>query len=546
MRRFIIISVQILTICFLIIPSPSLAASEFRSNFISTYTIPKSDQVSVSHLITLTNNLSHIYATSYTIATSGENLEHITASDESGEIKTTTSIQNGVTTINMVIDRPSIGKDQVKSIKLNYTTTDVVERIGDTLTINIPRLAKANEAESYTRIVKIEGLGNQSALIYPKETKIESEGDYQIYTFTAHQNDSLSLLFGESVTYEIDLTYELKNKELSAIDSELALPPDTGYQRIILDSISPKPSNISLDDNGNWLARYTIEPQEKTIVQAKLFATVYPRPTLYDPSSKILQKTHNSKYWDTNSTAVTSLAQKLKTPENMYHYLTTNFTYNYGLINADSKRQGVLAALSSPTNVLCTEFTDTFISLARSEKIPSREINGYGYTKNTSLQPQSTTSDILHAWPEYYNQNSQNWIAIDPTWGNTTGGIDYLNKLDFSHIAFVRHGSEDSYPIPPGAYKTNPEDKHVMIKVAANSKEGIPKYEIKKSGGKQLIVNTGNVALINQVVKVDGVSTTVDYLPPFGTQEIVQPERSSILSKIQNMFKKLATWLDIR
>lgn len=522
----------------------AIGASEFTTSFNSLYTVEQSGLTTVVHTITLKNNLSHIYATDYSIATSGDQLQNISAYDESGEITTTTAIQNGLTTIHLKIDQPSIGKDQVKTLTLSYQTDDVVEKIGDTITINIPRLSRANEAGEYTRIVRVEGVEDTPALIYPPQSKTEADGIYTTYTFLGHQNESLTLLFGRSVTYKLALTYELKNKELSGSESELALPPDTAYQRVQILNITPEPRSIYLDDNGNWLARYPLRPQEKLIVTTELLVTVYPVPTLYDPSLTSLQKTPHSKYWDTTSSPIVDLAERLKTPANIYEYLVSNFTYNYAGINT-STRKGSLSAITSPSLVLCTEFTDAFVSLARANHIPSREINGYGYTKNSVLQPQNTAIDILHSWPEYFSTDKKQWIQIDPTWGNTTGGIDYFNKLDFSHITFIRRGSEDSYPLPAGAYKSNAQDKYIQIEVAEPA-EPVPGYELKVEGGKHLIYNLGNTAMINQSLQIETQTVTIPYLPPYGRYEVTLSNPDSLWTKLKALLWQLATWAQIR
>ena len=71
------------------------------------------------------------------------------------------------------------------------------------------------------------------------------------------------------------------------------------------------------------------------------------------------------------------------------------------------------------------EFTDLFIAIAREKGIYSREIQGYGFLWIQKLQPLSLSSDILHAWPEYFDLKTENWVAVDPTWENTSG-IDYF------------------------------------------------------------------------------------------------------------------------
>ena len=102
------------------------------------------------------------------------------------------------------------------------------------------------------------------------------------------------------------------------------------------------------------------------------------------------------------------------------------------------------------------EFTDLFIALARAAGIPAREINGYAYTENPELQPLSLVADVLHSWPEYWDSSQKVWRPVDPTWEDTTGGIDYFDKFDLSHVTFVIHGKNTNYPYPAGSYK-NPQ-----------------------------------------------------------------------------------------
>ena len=118
------------------------------------------------------------------------------------------------------------------------------------------------------------------------------------------------------------------------------------------------------------------------------------------------------------------------------------------------------------------------------------------------LQPISLSSDILHAWPEYYDIKTESWIAVDPTWENTSG-IDYLTSFDLNHIAFVIHGKNPEYPMPAGMYKIE-NSRDVLIKPVVN--QPVEKKEIVIEGidfpttisdkksyqGKFVIKNNGN------------------------------------------------------
>ncbi|MFH1243978.1 MAG: transglutaminase domain-containing protein [bacterium] len=525
MKNIIISCLAILTTYYLI-PNTVFSASEFTTTFDSLYTISQTGVAQVTHTITLQNKLAHYYATQYTLAVSGENLTNLQVSDETGPLIPSLTTHNGITSIHLPINRPSIGKDQIKTLSIGYESSDIVESIGNTMTINIPRLSQGNEADNYTRTVKVETLGSPPTLIYPSPNQTEISDHYTTYTFVGSPSSALTLLFGESVTYQLNLKYQLKNKEFGTIDSELALPPDTSYQRVLLHQITPPPSNVRVDPDGNWLARYSLKPQEKLFVEAELYVTVYPKPILPDPSSSLPFSTNHPDYWDLQSEVVQSLAQQLKTPFNIYTYLTNNFSYNFEKSSQGTTRLGATQALTSPNLVVCTEFTDTFVALARALNFPAREINGYAYTTNTLVRPLTLATDVLHAWPEYYDSATKSWIQIDPTWDNTTGGVDYFHKLDFSHLTFVRHGLEPTYPLPAGVYKDSSDQKYVQVKVASTIPPTLIRTQLKDGR----VLNTGNVSLFDE---------RVGYLPPYASQALPSPSHSSFYDKIKSLCASL-------
>jgi hypothetical protein len=230
------------------------------------------------------------------------------------------------------------------------------------------------------------------------------------------------------------------------------------------------------------------------------------------------------------------LAGELKTPEAIYDYVVKTLKYDFNRTAGTNTRYGALNALESPDSAVCREFTDLFIALARAGGIPTREVNGFAYTANTKQRPLSLSQDVLHAWPEYYDSDKRTWIMVDPTWGSTTGGVDYFNTLDFDHIAFVVKGSDDTYPIPAGGYKSQEQKtlkdvnvsfasgdvKHTQIvdltsSLAPSLIAGMPiNYDVK-------IVNNGPGTLMKTPLYIDSSGLVpakqafeIPEIPPFG------------------------------
>lgn len=504
-------------------PPTVLAASEFTTAFTSTYTIGSNGLTDVAHEILLTNQLAHIYTTEYTLAVGSDRLTNIQAL--AGGVKAPTAVdqQGAATTITVKIPHPVIGYNQTTKLEIRYRTPDIASMLGNTLSVNIPRLSKGNEASVFKRIIRLPTVLPPLASVSPPLEEKHLEDNFLVYTFSTHPGDSITMLFGDEVTYHLDLSYEITASGLSGSITEIALPPDTAYQQVILDSLEPEPSEIIVDPDGNWLARYSLKSQEKKQVKAQLFITLSPTPRFYDPSTRSPELTSPKEFWEAHNPLVVELAAQLKSTENIYDYLVNNFTYNYARVKPGTVRLGALQALASPSDAICTEFTDTFIALARSLGIPAREINGYAYSDNPLTRPLSLETDVLHSWAEYYDVDAQIWRSVDPTWGHTTGGINYFNLLDFNHLTFVRRGLESAYPLPAGVYKTSGQSKQVIVEVAEkpNTK---PAYRIERAGNDFLILNSGKTALVNTELEYQGQKLFVNYLPPYGRLLVKDPQ----------------------
>jgi len=493
--------------------SPVSAVTDFSTSFDSTYIFDQSGNAQVTHLIEIKNNLAHLYTTVYSLAIRSSELTNITTSVNEKNVTPQIETTNNLTNIHITAPDPKIGKEQINLFKISYATPSFAEKIGNTYALTLPRAQKGNEAESFVRRIEVpESYPPLSHSTIPPQSTIEENG-MRSYVFVGAGNVNITLLFGDQVTYQLSLGYDLKNPTGKTGPTEIALPPDTPYQQVILDSIDPAPNEIVLDQDGNWLARYELGYLEKKHVTARLYVTISPSPINYDPSTSLPVKT--DKYWERND-QISSLAHQLKTPKNIYQYLLDNFSYDYSKIYAN-QRLGVEEALKNPSSAICNEFTDTFIALSRTLNIPARSIIGYAYSNNDSLRPLGQSTDVLHSYPEYYDPEHKLWVSIDPTWGHTTGGVNYYDRLDFSHIAFVRLGLESEYPLPPGSYRDDLSVKQVEVSVASDAPTTSP--QISEVNG--FLVNTGNAAIINQ----DGIT----YLPPYGKTLSIQqfPSTSS-------------------
>jgi hypothetical protein len=129
---------------------------------------------------------------------------------------------------------------------------------------------------------------------------------------------------------------------------------------------------------------------------------------------------------------------------------------------------------------------------------------------------------------------------VDPTWGSTTGGVDYFSTLDFDHFAFVIKGVDSNYPIPAGGYKfiTDKNTKDISVEFTQNIPQeefnfdivpSLPEYAMSALPitGKVIIRNNSENLIPPQVLSItssdlapEAQAIRTSAIPPFGTSEI--------------------------
>lgn len=506
--------------------SQAHAEGEFAADYDILYDIDLNGKTKVSQDISLENNTSRFYATKFNLSLGQTKPENIFASDQSGKLDVEQSFDNNKTQLSVTFNQRVVGLGKKLNWKLNYDANELTVKNGIIWEISIPKLSKTEEVRTYNVHMAVPDAFGPTAFINPEPQSTEKtviNGIAKtIYSFDITQisQKGVSSSFGEKQIYKLNLTYHLKNDNLRNVYSEVALPPDNAYQRIYTTQIDPQPESVTVDDDGNYMARFKLPPAKEITVTYQGYAEVTHQPKNFPivPLTDLQKEkyTQSDKYWDVTDPILREKAATLKTPKDIYDFVTTYLTYNEKrLDDVTITRQGSRAAFDNPANSVCMEFTDLFITFARMAGIPAREVNGYANTQNSRLRPlslASSTTDILHAWPEYFDEQ-KGWIQIDPTWGSTTGGLDFFTKLDFNHVTFVQKGFSSEFPVPAGSYKTAPDQKDVKVEFASevpdqefkvNLKLDIPANFIAGTNGQGSIIltNRGQKSVIDQKILI--------------------------------------------
>jgi hypothetical protein len=518
-----------ISITLLFLTSSDVEASrEFEINSTSTYKVSLDRKTSVVHEIKLTNKFPHIYATEYALSIGSTRVSNVWAKDVIGFLDTKIQTTSNSTTISFSFKEKSVGLGQTLSFSIGYEDKDVAQKNGRIWEVNIPRPEDINEFDSYDVILIVPKEFNEPVQITPQyEMQSQQEGQI-VLSFVKDKllSRGITAIFGDKQVFSFDLRYSLENPGPVKKLIQIALPPDTPYQKMLYDRISPPPLKIELDNDGNWLASYQVNGGEISEIHATGYAILYLEPKISTNYGRLPPDSYLNQGlpWQVDDPTIQELSNKLKTPENIYNYIVETLSYNYDRIQVGSTRLGAQGALAYPDQAICMEFTDLFIALTRAAGIPARELNGFAYTQNPQLRPLGLRQDILHAWPEYYDKESQRWIQVDPTWGDTTQGIDYFSRFDLNHIVFVIHGSNSQTPFPAGFYKiSETEGKDIIITPSESDPQSNQIFDVSLNlpekitagflqTGTITITNSGNVASYNQQIEI--LTNGFDILTP--------------------------------
>lgn len=534
-KRILFIVLLILSLFF---PNSTKAQTQFKIDANVEYKVKETGITTVTHNISLTNLYSNLYATTYQLDLENVDPQSIVALEDEKSLDVSLSKDKTTNSISVSFDKPVVGKGETRKFSIVFDINGLAIKTGEVWEISIPKLKSESAFSNYTLSLFVPESFGQEAYLSPEANSKTTENNYKKYIFTKNQisTSGISAGFGKFQVFSFTLNYHLENPLSKQAKTEIALPPDTSFQKIYYDNIKPSPNGIRIDDDGNWIAEYTLKPRERVDIVAtgsvQMFSSERAITTLSD--EMFLKYLEPKEYWEVNDPFIQDLAAKLKTPRAIYDFVVTNLKYDYDRVRPNVERLGALKALDNTEIAICMEFTDLFIAIARAVGIPAREINGFAYTENPEIQPLSLVADVLHSWPEYYDLKRQVWVPIDPTWGSTTGGVDFFDKLDLRHFTFVIHGSDSVLPYPPGSYKLGPNpQKDVFVNFGQLPLERISKPKIEASIKKGLfftdsklevlIYNPGPIALynINPMVFFENEVETefqINHLLPYSTE----------------------------
>lgn len=474
-HKFILLAFSfLLTTLTYLLSSSSVLAQDFHTDYKVEYFLStKQNRLNTRarFSIKITNLRADLYVKEFSISFPQTFITRdIRAYDDHVEIIPQISSNKLSTQVKLAFSDPAVGRNSVNNFYLEYYQDNLFTVSGNIWEVIIPTVADKKDS-SYKIIVHLPANSEKKiSLAKPKPTQIT--GNDIIWDNPAEK--TIYATFGDVQYYQNSLTYHLANTRLIPVYTDIAFPPDTLYQKVYIQSVDPKPEQINIDVDGNYLGRYYLKPKENKTVNFKGVIAVYSqlRQELLPFTKNSLPKQSQyllsqPKFWKIND--ISRIDSVPGSPADIYAFVTRTLQYDFAKVNSNNIRLGADAVLSKTNQAVCMEFTDLFVAIAREKSIYAREIEGYGFSQDSKLRPLSLASDILHAWPEYFDQRLGYWLPVDPTWENTSG-IDYFSDFDLNHIVFAIHGKDPDYPPPAGTYKS--ENSH---DVAVSATSELPK-----------------------------------------------------------------------
>lgn len=545
MRYRIVSLLLLLLVSWWITPTPTWANEKFHTDLQTTYTVSPTGTTTVNQVLTLTNRTPTDYITRYGLKITSPDISNVSVRSNGQALTPEIVKTDAQTSIGITFPDVIAGEGQKRVVEISYRDPDAAIISGKVLEVLVPRLAAAEEYDSYAlTIITPEQFGTPTR-ITPATYTVDRTGSNYTTRLYLNRGESVTALYGTQQVFNFDLKYHLLNPSPNTGLAQIALPPDTTYQKVNYEVLDPRPDKIEVDSDGNWIATYQV-PSEATIIvqaQGQAYLSLNPIHRFAGPSD-LQPWLRGQEFWDISNPQITELAQDYQTPRAIYDYIVETFDYNYASLEGDNPRLGAINALNAPNQTACQEFTDAFVAISRAAGIPARRVTGYAYTQNNLLRPLDLNRNILHAWPEYYDRAKQQWIPIDPTWGNTTGGVNYFDQFDLNHIVFAINGVSSTLPFPVGSYAPDQvtADESLRISFGQFFPELAPELDIRVTTGglaglpipghNQLLITnqTGqawyNIRLTPQVIPADYTlpsSLEVPELLPYQTVMINVP-----------------------
>ena len=205
-------------------------------------------------------------------------------------------------------------------------------------------------------------------------------------------------------------------------------------QSVLIESISPTPSEIFMDTEGNILGTFevpaNVESEIKVVGYISLSRKALEQNVIFedidieDYNTKIAEDSSldrylvSTTYWEVDDGYIkeeaSTIAKDKYTISDLleadYNYVNEHLEYDQAKATSANVRIGAKAALQGGASV-CMEYSDALITILRAQGIPARAAVGYA-----EIGDDPESNDLLrHQWVQVWIPD-YGWLTIDPTY----------------------------------------------------------------------------------------------------------------------------------
>lgn len=516
---------------FFIVPSVK-AAGEFSTSYDIQYSVSEDGTTDVTQNIKLKNLTDKFFPSSFTVTLPGTEIDQIEAKDKQGFLQTQVKVegQNTKVIINFT-NQQVIGLGKEYPWSLTFKDKTIARQLGKVWNINLPKISQQTEVENLALSLSVPTTFGDPDFISPKPSRTTESGGKINLLFTKNEllASGISAIFGDSLNFDFDASYILKNDAIFPKYFNVVIPGNSAYQRAFIKNIEPKPDQVAKDELGNTLAIFKVNSNQEYEVKVKGNIKTHLNSQQKDvlTEAERVFYTSESEFWDTtNPNTKTKLSEILmdQTPNEfdkarMIDKYVSNFLQfdAYRIEKNDFSRFGFITALNNPEKALSAEFVDVESALLRSAGIPTRQV--IGFALKSANKPFSYSNQNLHTWLDFYD-NNLGWVITDPTWEHTTSGADFFAFNDLNHIALAFSNGEEDFVLP-GSIETRIYEGELNDQKAADLNIEVDKEILSgfPSKGKVKINNLGNVAFPASTLQIDTAKILLEF--PGGEQPLI-------------------------
>ncbi len=531
---------------------PAYGANEFSTAVNATYVLDETGETTVTEGITLKNLTETHFASTFNLTIAASDIREVSAFDGQGPMQVSVEKKDKKSVITAKFNQQIVGKNKEYVWTLRFKSRDFSQSLGRVKRISVPKIANFENLERFSLTLSVPVSFGDPTTILPEPKKTSEIGGNVLLNFDKEQlSNGVMAIFGDNQGLDFKLTANLANTNFLPEVLKLPLPANTDFQQVIISSIDPRPENVVLDRDGNYIALFRLGRRESMAVtvkgQAKLYGVRLDKNSLLSDDEQKLY-TASQKYWETGLQLKTRLEEILKGKDVktnqekaklIYDFVSNFLQYDLeGLKSGKLQRLGALTALNNPKLALDNEFTDLFVGLCREAGIPARQLIGYSVGENPDIRPSSFESRVLHSFAEYYDPNL-GWSMVDPAWGSTTGGVNNFSKTDLNHFVLTKRGVSSLDPKPSslievkfsdGEFKVRP-DIRIEVEAPPEIFAGFPSMlKVRLINLGNYISTSTNFSLSSAKIDISNKKEVViPELPPFGVLELTFDLRTGAL-----------------